>query len=118
MCRFRHEIEPELGSGDFSMVYLVLHRLRPDGLFALEQYIAPELVVRNSTGASLLPVKTEALDGFEDGLRRFRDEAEQLRRFRNKRHIGVCLNVRCHNLPAVLRSAAHTRVVPHGTARR
>ena len=40
MCRFLHAIEPELGSGDSSMVYLVLRRLRSDGLFTLKSVTA------------------------------------------------------------------------------
>ena len=85
-------IDSELGSGGFSMVYLARHRLNSDWLFAIEEYLPHELVVRDNDGASVHPVGTEARDAFEDGLRRFRDEAEQLRKFRNEPYIVSCLN--------------------------
>ena len=37
-------------------------------------------------------MNTQAREAFEDGLRRFRDEAEQLRTFRNEPYIVSCLN--------------------------
>ena len=85
-------IESELGSGGFSMVYLARHRLNSDWLFAIKEYLPRDLAVRDNDGASVHPVNTEAEDAFEDGRRRFRDEAEQLRRFRNERHVVSCLN--------------------------
>ena len=85
-------IESELGSGGFSMVYLARHRLNADWLFAIKEYLPRDLAVRDNDGASVHPVNTEAEDAFEDGRRRFRDEAEQLRRFRNERHVVSCLN--------------------------
>ena len=85
-------VESELGSGGFSMVYLARHRLNLDWLFAIKEYFPRELVARDNDGASVRAVNTEAEDAFEDGLRRFRDEAEQLRRFRNERYIVSCLN--------------------------
>ena len=85
-------IESELGSGGFSMVYLARHRLNDNWLFAIKEYLPRDLAVRDNDGASVHPVNTEAEDAFEDGRRRFRDEAEQLRRFRNERHVVSCLN--------------------------
>ena len=85
-------IESELGSGGFSMVYLARHCLNTDWLFAIKEYLPRDLAVRDNNGASVHPVNTEAEDAFEDGRRRFRDEAEQLRRFRNERHVVSCLN--------------------------
>ena len=85
-------IESELGSGGFSMVYLARHRLNSDWLFAIKEFLPGELVVRDNDGASVHPVNMEAEEAFEDGLRRFRDEAEQLRRFRNERYVVSCLN--------------------------
>ena len=85
-------VESELGSGGFSMVYLARHRLNSDWLFAIKEYFPRELVARDNDGASVRAVNTEAEDAFEDGLRRFRDEAEQLRGFRNERYIVSCLN--------------------------
>ena len=85
-------IDSELGSGGFSVVYLARHRLNSDWLFAIKEYLPRELAVRDAVGASVHPVNTEAGDAFADGLRRFRDEAEQLRRFRNERYVVSCLN--------------------------
>lgn len=85
-------VDSELGSGGFSMVYLARHRLNADWLFAIKEYLPRELVVRDNDGASVHPVDTEAKEAFEDGLRRFRDEAEQLRKFRNEPYIVSCLN--------------------------
>ena len=85
-------IDSELGSGGFSMVYLARHRLNSDWLFAIKEYFPRELVARDNDGASVHPVNWEAEDAFEDGLRRFRDEAQQLRRFRNEPYIVSCLN--------------------------
>ena len=85
-------IDSELGSGGFSVVYLARHRLNSDWLFAIKEYLPRELAVRDAAGASVRPVNTEAGDAFADGLRRFRDEAEQLRRFRNERYVVSCLN--------------------------
>ena len=85
-------IDSELGSGGFSVVYLARHRLNSDWLFAIKEYLPRELAVRDAAGASVHPVNTEVGGAFADGLRRFRDEAEQLRRFRNERYVVSCLN--------------------------
>ena len=85
-------IESELGSGGFSIVYLARHHLNPDWLYAIKEFLPGELAVRARDGTTVHPVNTEAEEAFEDGLRRFRDEAKQLRRFRNEPYIVSCLN--------------------------
>ena len=85
-------IESELGSGGFSIVYLARHHLNPDWLYAIKEFLPGELAVRARDGATVHPVNTEAEEAFDDGLRRFRDEAEQLRKFRNEPYIVSCLN--------------------------
>lgn len=85
-------IESELGSGGFSIVYLARHHLKSDWLYAIKEYFPGELTVRGRDGTGVHPVSTEAQEPFEDGLRRFRDEAEQLRKFRNEGSIVSCLN--------------------------
>ena len=85
-------IESELGSGGFSIVYLARHHLNPDWLYAIKEFLPGELAVRTRDGATVRPVNAEAQEAFEDGLRRFRDEAEQLRNFRNEPCIVSCLN--------------------------
>ena len=85
-------IDSELGSGGFSIVYLARHQLKSDWLYAIKEYFPRELAVRGRDGVTLRPVNTRAREAFEDGLRRFRDEAEQLRKFRNEPHIVSCIN--------------------------
>ena len=85
-------IESELGSGGFSIVYLARHHLNPDWLYAIKEFLPGELAVRARDGTTVHPVNTEAQEAFDDGLRRFRDEAEQLRKFRNEPYIVSCLN--------------------------
>ena len=85
-------IESELGSGGFSIVYLARHHLNPDWLYAIKEFLPGELAVRARDSATVHPVNTQARGAFEDGLRRFRDEAEQLRTFRNEPYIVSCLN--------------------------
>ena len=85
-------IESELGSGGFSIVYLARHHLKSDWLYAIKEFLPAELAARARDGTGVRPLNTEARSAFEDGLRRFRDEAEQLRKFRNERYIVSCLN--------------------------
>ncbi len=85
-------IESELGSGGFSMVYLARHRLTSDWLHAIKEYFPRELAARDNDGGTVRPVNVQAEKAFEDGLRRFRDEAEQLRTFRNEPYIVSCQN--------------------------
>ena len=61
-------------------------------LYAIKEYFPRDLAVRTRDGATVQPVNTHAREAFEDGLRRFRDEAEQLRKFRNEPHIVSCVN--------------------------
>ena len=85
-------IESELGSGGFSMVYLARHCLNANWLFAIKEYFPRELAARDNDGGTIRPMNTQSEKAFEDGLRRFRDEAEQLRTFRNEPYIVSCLN--------------------------
>ncbi len=87
-----HVIESELGSGGFSIVYLARHHLKSDWLYAIKEHLPAELAARARDGTGVRPLNTVARSAFEDGLRRFRDEAEQLRKFRNERYIVSCLN--------------------------
>ena len=85
-------IESELGNGGFSIVYLARHRLNTGWQFAIKEFLPAELAARVRDGATVRPVNAESTEVFDDGLRRFRVEAEQLRRFRNEPHIVSCLN--------------------------
>ena len=83
----------ELGSGGFGIVYLAHHLDRSHWLFAIKEFFPVELAVRDaSDGSSVWPVTAEAEEALADGLARFRREAEQLRRFRNERHVVSCVN--------------------------
>lgn len=85
-------VESELGSGGFSIVYLGRHHLNHDWLYAIKEFLPAELAVRARDGTTVHPVNTKAKEAFDDGLRRFRDEAEQLRKFRHAPYIVSCLN--------------------------
>ena len=85
-------IESELGSGGFSVVYLARHHHFTDWRYAIKEFLPGELIVRARDGTSVRPVTTEAQEAFEDGLRRFRNEAEQLQRFKNVPYIISCSN--------------------------
>ena len=85
-------IESELGSGGFSIVYLARHHLKSEWLYAIKEFLPAELAVRAHGSAGVSALNTEARGAFDDGLRRFRDEAEQLRKFRNERFVVSCLN--------------------------
>ena len=85
-------IDSELGGGGFSIVYLARHQLKSDWLYAIKEYFPRKLAVRTRDGVTVHPVNTHAREAFEDGLRRFTDEAEQLRKFRNEPHIVSCVN--------------------------
>ena len=85
-------IESELGSGGFSIVYLARHHLNSDWLYAIKEYFPRELAVRARDGTTVRPVNTECEDLFKEALKRFRDEVEQLRKFRNEPHNVSCVN--------------------------
>ncbi len=85
-------IESELGSGGFSIVYLARHHLKSDWLYAIKEFLPAELATRAPDGTGVRLLKAESRVAFEDGLRRFRDEAGQLRKFRNERYIVSCVN--------------------------
>ena len=85
-------IESELGSGGFSIVYLARHHLKAEWLYAIKEFLPAELAVRAHGSAAVSALNTETRSAFHDGLQRFRDEAEQLRKFRNERYVVSCLN--------------------------
>ncbi len=85
-------IESELGSGGFSIVYLARHHLKPEWLYVIKEFFPAELAVRARDDSGVRPRSSETESAFEDGLRRFTEEAEQLRKFRNERYIVSCQN--------------------------
>ncbi len=82
----------ELGSGGFGIVYLARHRDREHWRFAIKEFFPTELAVRDEDGSRMWPANAEAEQALTDGLSRFHREAEQLRRFRNERHVVSCVN--------------------------
>ncbi len=83
----------ELGSGGFGIVYLARHRGRSDWLFAIKEYFPQEVAVRDrQNGESVWPSTGGAETAFEEGLERFRREADQLHRLKNEHHVVSCVN--------------------------
>lgn len=85
-------IEGQLGGGGFSIVYLARNKVLVDRLFAIKEFFPSELAVRAPDGPSVTPISAEAHRSFEDGFRRFRDEAKQLLRFRKLQHVVCCID--------------------------
>ncbi len=79
-------VEAELGHGGVGIVYLAHHREL--GPVAIKEYLPAELVVRE--GQSVHPVSSDSQGFFEEGLKRFLQEARQLIRFRMHPGIVSC----------------------------
>ena len=85
-------VEQQLGGGGFSIVYLARNKSSVDRFYAIKEFFPRESAVRAPDGLLVTPVSATARRSFEDGLRRFGDEAEQLRRFSEQRHILSCVD--------------------------
>ena len=68
-------IQAVIGHGGFGIVYRAGHN-ELDLTVAIKEYLPVELAVRE--GATVQPRSDADIGGFEDGLRRFRDEAQAL----------------------------------------
>ncbi len=91
-------IESELGSGGFSIVYLARHNLTVDDpertwWVAIKEYLPAEVAGRGPDGLTIHPVKSDLREAFEDGLKRFKKEAQHLVRFRRLANVVGCLNL-------------------------
>ena len=82
-------IESVLGHGGFGIVYRARHR-ELGNIVALKEYLPVELSVRE--GDSVHPRSGECIEHFQDGLRRFLNEARQLVQFRHHPGVITCLD--------------------------
>ena len=93
-----YTIESELGSGGFSIVYLARHNLvggggGQDWWLALKEYLPAEVAGRDRDGSTVRPTRSDLWEAFQDGLRRFKEEAQLLVRFRRLPNVVDCLNL-------------------------
>ena len=82
-----YTVEKVLGHGGFGIVYRARHN-ELDNQVAIKEYLPIELAVRE--GASVHPRSASCRAGYEDGLRRFRDEARALIEFQSHPSIVSC----------------------------
>ena len=80
-------IESVLGHGGFGIVYQAHHR-ELGTVVAIKEYMPAELSVRRNS--SVAPRSKSCHELFEDGLRRFLDEARQLVRFQSHPCVVSC----------------------------
>ena len=80
-------IESVLGHGGFGIVYQARHR-ELGTVVAIKEYMPAELSVRRNS--SVEPRSESCCEPYEDGLRRFLDEARQLVRFQNHPCVVSC----------------------------
>ena len=82
-----YTVEDVLGHGGFGIVYRAQHN-ELGNLVAVKEYLPAELALRK--GASVHPRSAACRAGYEDGLRRFRDEARALIEFQAHPSIVSC----------------------------
>lgn len=82
-----YEIEALLGAGGFGVVYRARHQPL-DSVVALKEYYPAELAVRE--GITVHPRRADYREAFDEGLRRFREEAKRLIELRNHPAIVGC----------------------------
>ena len=82
-----YTVEDVLGHGGFGIVYRARHN-ELGNLVAVKEYLPAELALRK--GASVHPRSAACRAGYEDGLRRFRDEARALIEFQAHPSIVSC----------------------------
>ena len=93
-----YTIESELGSGGFSIVYLARHHMsgdEPERIWraAIKEYLPAEVAGRDRDGLTVRPSRSDRQEAFDDGLRRFKEEALHLVRFQRLGNVVDCLNL-------------------------
>ena len=83
-----YQIEAVIGQGGFGVVYRARHR-NLGTLVALKEYLPTTVAVR--TGLTVCPRNQSVSADYEDGLRRFREEARRLVQFRSHPGVVTCL---------------------------
>ena len=82
-----YRVEAELGQGGFGIVYRA-HHTELDYPVAIKEYLPAELAIRE--GRSVHPRSADCREHFQEGMRRFLEEAKQLIAFRNHPNIVSC----------------------------
>ncbi len=91
-------IESELGCGGFSVVYLARHNLTVDDpertwWVAIKEYLPTEVAGRDRDGLTVRPTRSDLWEAFDEGLRRFKEEALHMVRFQRLGSVVDCLNL-------------------------
>ena len=60
---------------------------------ALKEYLPAEVAGRDRDGSTVRPTRSDLWEAFQDGLRRFKEEAQLLVRFRRLPNVVDCLNL-------------------------
>ena len=84
-----YRVEAELGQGGFGIVYRA-HHTELDYPVAIKEYLPAELAIRE--GRSVHPRSADCREHFQEGMRRFLEEAKQLIAFRNHPNVVSCLD--------------------------
>ena len=82
-----YRVEAELGQGGFGIVYRA-HHTELDYPVAIKEYLPAELAIRE--GRSVHPRSADCREHFQEGMRRFLEEAKQLIAFRNHPNVVSC----------------------------
>ena len=82
-----YRVEAELGQGGFGIVYRA-HHTELDYPVAIKEYLPAELAIRE--GRSVHPRSADCREHFQEGMRRFLEEAKQLIAFRSHPNIVSC----------------------------
>ena len=82
-----YRVEAELGQGGFGIVYRA-HHTELDYPVAIKEYLPAELAIRE--GRSVHPRSAACREHFQEGMRRFLEEAKQLIAFRSHPNIVSC----------------------------
>ncbi len=83
-----YEVEARLGHGGYSVVYRARH-VQLEQVVALKEYFPADLAVRE--GGTVYPRSTESTPHYQDGKRRFLEEAKCIAQFKDDPGVVACL---------------------------